>query len=86
MATTRLAPSPCVATVEFDRAGTSHEGILGLKTTHWRNAGETSDLLRDRFVRRIGKAEPSSDRAGALAKVGNLDSLPGQGEAMGSVC
>ena len=60
---------------ELDRARTSHEVILRLGTTHGRDAGKTSDLLRDRLVGRIGKAELGSNRAGALAEVGHLDAL-----------
>ena len=60
---------------EFDRARTSHEAILRLWATHGRDAGKTSDLLRDRLVGRVGKAELGSDRAGALAEVGHLNAL-----------
>jgi hypothetical protein len=64
---------------EFDRAGTSHKGILGLKTPHGRDADKTSDMPRDRFVTRIGKTELSLDCGCALPQVGHLDSLPAEG-------
>ncbi len=60
---------------EFDRARVNHEAILRLGTAHGRNSDQVSDLLRDRFVGRIGKAEFGSDRAAALAEVGDLNAL-----------
>ena len=71
--------------IEFDRARANHEAVLGLETTHGRDADNASDLPRDCLVGRIGKAELGSGCAAALADVGHLHALRRQsaGEFLG---
>src|ERR1700733_14530035 len=61
--------------VEFDGARANHQAILRLKSAHRLDADKMPDLQRNRFVGRIGKAELGSDRAAALAGVGDLNAL-----------
>src|ERR1700722_11783787 len=61
--------------VEFDGARANHQAILRLETAHGRDSDQSSDLLRDRLVRRVSKTELGSDRAATLAEVGDLNAL-----------
>src|ERR1700734_592674 len=66
---------PIARKVELDGARAKHQAILRLETAHGRDSDQSSDMLRDRLVRRVSKTELGSDRAAALAEVGDLNAL-----------